>query len=130
MSDLYQETIIEEFKYPRNKGLLVDADQVLHGENASCGDELTIYLKLNQDGHVTQLQWEGNGCAISQAAMSLLSNYILQHHLTLIQVQQLEKETLLDLLGLDEINPGREKCLMIALKTLKKAVGRGRNDSL
>ena len=120
--DLYQETIIEEFKYPRNKGTLAGADQVLHGENASCGDELTVYLKMNPQGRIEQLLWEGNGCAISQAAMSLLSNYILQNKLSLPEIQQLNEKTLLDLLGLDEINPGREKCLMIALKTIQKAV--------
>ena len=122
MPDLYQETIIEEFKYPRNKGTLANADQVLHGENASCGDELTIYLKVNVQNQIEQLQWEGNGCAISQAAMSLLSKYILSHQLTLSEIQNLNQETLLELLGLGEINPGREKCLMIALSTLQKAV--------
>ncbi len=139
MTDLYQEIIIEEYKHPRNVGMLDDADLVLGGGNASCGDEVEIHLKLEARSEETEkhisrnakrttdyglrimdLKWSGRGCAISQAAMSVLSDKILKEELTLKDVKNITKHDLLEMLGLDEINPGREKCLMVGLSAFLK----------
>lgn len=121
MSDpLYQETIIEEYKHPKNKGKIEDADLVLGGKNASCGDDVTIYLQFkdaDQSKPIIQLKWEGKGCAVSQAAMSVLSQIIIQKQLTIKQILKLSKKDLLENLGLETINPGREKCLMMGLES-------------
>lgn len=116
--DLYQEIIIEEYKHPHNKGKIEGADLVLKGGNASCGDQVTIYLKV-VDGRVTSLKWEGAGCAISQAAMSVLSQKIVDEKLSLEQVKKMVKADMLEILGLEEISTGREKCLMMGLKTIQ-----------
>lgn len=117
MSDLYQEVILEAARHPHHQGQLSDADYVVHELNASCGDVITLYLKVEQvTGRILDLKWEGQGCIISQAAMSELSAKVLAEHLTLTQVQALKLEDILEVLGLEEVSPGRLKCVMLGLK--------------
>ncbi len=118
--DLYQEIIIEEYKRPQNQGSIVDADLVLTGGNSSCGDRVTIYLKINHD-QITDIKWQGSGCAISQAAMSVLSQKIMNEQPSLRNIQKFTKAEMLELLGLSEITSGRERCLLMGVKTLQKA---------
>ncbi len=121
MTDLYQETIIEEYKHPRNKGRISNPDLKIDGSNASCGDSVTIDLKIDSETkQITDIAWEGHGCAVSQAAMSVLSQKIKQEELTLEEVSKIRQQDLLELLGLEEINPGREKCLMMGLTLLQQ----------
>ena len=72
LSDLYQETIVDHSKRPRNKGALNQATHRAEGYNPLCGDRVTIEVKL-EDGHITGLGFEGAGCAISTASASLLT---------------------------------------------------------
>jgi nitrogen fixation NifU-like protein len=120
-SDLYHEVIIEEFQNRQNQGQLADADISLHNRNSSCGDEVTVYLKFDSTGQIIeQVKWEGDGCAISIAATSLLSAYIMGK--TVIDVLALQKKDLEQMLGIDEIAYGREKCLLLGLQTIQKAI--------
>ncbi len=126
MSDLYQEIILEESQHPQHVGNLKGADYHLAGTNASCGDSFQIFVKLGGDPElpkydrpIEQIKWKGQGCAISTATMSLLSQEIMHNQLTLRDVAKLTKPNLLKLLGLESITPGREKCLMLGLKTLR-----------
>lgn len=117
MSDLYQEVILEAARHPQNQGQMDDADYVIHELNASCGDVITLYLKVNsQTGQVTDLKWQGQGCIISQAAMSELSGKIKAEQLSLTDIHALKLEDVTSLLGIDEISPGRLKCVMLGLK--------------
>ena len=121
--DLYHELIIEEYKHPQNVGELSTFDLKISGSNVSCGDEVTIYIQFGKSGDqsspITTLAWRGAGCAISQSAMSLLSQKILDEKMTLTQIKKLTKNDLLKLLGLETISSGRERCLMLGLETLK-----------
>ncbi|HYD35043.1 MAG TPA: iron-sulfur cluster assembly scaffold protein [Vitreimonas sp.] len=121
MSDLYQEIILEEARQPQNVGQLEDADYVIHDLNASCGDEVTIYLKLDsKTKKIAAVKWQGQGCVISQAAMSLLSAHLMAHHITLDQIQLLSHRDLSEWLGINDISPGRLKCLLLGLNALKR----------
>ncbi len=118
--NLYQEVILEEFAHPQHFGELEDADAVVPGINASCGDSLQIYLKLDPTKQkITQLKWNGDGCAISISAMSVLAGKINQEHMSVEKIQQLKKENLEEMLGLEEIASGRVKCIMLGLHTLQ-----------
>jgi nitrogen fixation NifU-like protein len=122
MSDLYQEIILEELRHPQHQGVLEGDGVVSHHErNASCGDEVTIYLKV-EDHQPLLLKWQGQGCAISMAATSLLAEKITSQHLTTEQIRLLTLQDLLELLGLEEIAPGRLKCAMLGLKAIQKAL--------
>jgi nitrogen fixation NifU-like protein len=72
LSDLYQETIVDHSKRPRNKGALERPTHHAEGYNPLCGDRVTIEVKI-EDGHITRLGFEGAGCAISTASASLLT---------------------------------------------------------
>ncbi len=120
MNDLYQEIILEEARHPQHFGEMEDAELVIHERNASCGDEITLYLKLNESkDHIVDLKWQGHGCIISQAAMSALSGKIISEDLSLTEIHKLSKAQIEELLGIEEISPGRLKCLLLGLQTLK-----------
>lgn len=116
MSDLYQEVILEEFKNPQNYGVMDDADLVLCERNSSCGDEVTIYIKFDESGAISTIKWQGQGCAISMAAMSVLSAQIKNQKLSPSKIHAFTVEKLEEMLGLDEISVSRVKCLMLGVK--------------
>ena len=72
LEELYQQVILDHSKRPRNFGELADAIHV-HGDNPSCGDEITLHVKFGEGGAVSDLKFTGTGCAISQASASLMT---------------------------------------------------------
>jgi nitrogen fixation NifU-like protein len=123
MSDIYQEIIIEEFQNPQNAGQLKDADIVLYERNSSCGDDVKIFLKLDAaKTKIIDIKWEGNGCAISQAAMSVLSAKIKQEQPLISALKKITKKDVEELLGLEDISMGRVKCLTLGLTALHKDI--------
>ena len=118
MSDIYHEAILDLYKNPLHQGEIDGADLILDKNNSSCGDSLKIYLKLKGE-QIIDLKWQGSGCAISQVSMSALADHILTNKLTLSQLKKMTQKELLKLLGLESINPGREKCLMMSLTSFK-----------
>ena len=75
LNSLYQEVILDHYKHPHHKGLKA-ADIQVHHINPSCGDEITLSLKMNGD-KVDEISWDGQGCSISQASVSILSDLII-----------------------------------------------------
>jgi nitrogen fixation NifU-like protein len=75
LMDLYQEVILDHNRKPRNRGPLDNADHEAKGDNPLCGDQLTLYLKMDGD-RVTEIRFEGRGCAISVASASLMTEAI------------------------------------------------------
>ncbi len=75
LRDLYQEVILDHNRSPRNFGALEDADAQADGHNPLCGDRLSVAVKLD-DGVVTDLRFEGSGCAISKASASLMTEEV------------------------------------------------------
>jgi nitrogen fixation protein NifU and related proteins len=121
MDDIYREIIIEESKHPHNYGKLEGADVSSHHLNPSCGDEITVYIKLSDDKKTIQtVMWEGQGCAISKAGMSLLSEQL--PGMSVAEINHLDKKYMEKLIGFDEVVPGREKCMMVGVAVTKKAV--------
>ena len=75
LDTLYQQAILEHYKNPRNHGALDPHDVKEEGLNPSCGDELTLYLRLNGDV-LEKVTFEGEGCAISQATASMMTQVV------------------------------------------------------
>ena len=75
LSELYQQVILDHNKRPRNRGKLPTANRVAHGNNPSCGDECSVYLRLEGD-RIADLSFAGSGCAISQASASLMTTQL------------------------------------------------------
>ena len=75
LDSLYQEVILDHYKHPQHKGLNpVFTAQVSH-VNTSCGDEITLNLKV-ENNIITSITWDGQGCSISQASVSMLSDLV------------------------------------------------------
>ena len=75
LADLYQQVILDHNRRPRNRGKLPTANRVAHGDNPSCGDQCTVYLRLDGD-RIGEITFDGSGCAISQAAASLMTTQL------------------------------------------------------
>lgn len=75
LGSLYQELILEHYKRPRNKGELPDANRSAHLNNPVCGDEIELHLKV-EDDRIAAVRFEGDGCSISQAAVSMMTRLL------------------------------------------------------
>jgi nitrogen fixation NifU-like protein len=75
LDELYQQVIIEHNRRPRNFGRLADANRTAEGDNPLCGDRIALYLKVRDDV-IEEVGFEGRGCAISQAAASLMTGAV------------------------------------------------------
>ncbi len=113
---IYREQIIDLYQYPLNHGHLETADWTYEEDNPLCGDVISIEVKLDENQRVVDVAWSGDGCAISQAAASLLTEEIKGK--TLEEVRAFDKDTLLDLVGV-KLSMARVKCALLALKVLK-----------
>ncbi|MGB6591232.1 MAG: SUF system NifU family Fe-S cluster assembly protein [Candidatus Nitrosopolaris sp.] len=117
--DIYREIILDHYRNPRNKGRLTNPDVSIHDSNPLCGDEIDIHLKVEED-NIKEIKFEGRGCAISQASVSMLTEMVLNKPLNL--VKELAKEDILENIGLTNLGPARIKCALLSLKVLKMAM--------
>lgn len=113
--DLQMEYILDLYRNPKNYGTLENPD-ISHKEgNPSCGDEIRIDLKI-KDGKIVDIKFSGKGCAISQAAASILTEKVKGKSVE--EVKNFSKEDMLRAIGV-QLSPIRLKCGLLALKVLK-----------
>jgi nitrogen fixation NifU-like protein len=128
MDDLYREVILDHYKNPRRHGSLEGADSRAEGMNPLCGDEVSISVAFADDGDtISDVRFEGRGCAISQAATSMLMEMVEGRSAE--EVAALPKEELLDELGIP-LTPIRLKCALLGLGVLKVALHRAKGTPL
>ena len=116
--DLYAENILDHYRTPRGQEPLTGPSVEHKEENTSCGDELTIRL-LIADGKISTISWAGAGCAISQAAMSMLAEEL--PGMSLADAEKLTTTKIYALLGVP-VGPRRFKCALLGLHTLKNTL--------
>jgi len=119
MDDLYRENILDHYKNPRNSGHLDSPTVTAEGVNPLCGDELQVELQIDDD-IVTDVRFNGRGCAISQAAASMISDVAKGRPVK--EVRALGREDVLDELGIP-LTPIRLKCALLSVQLLKVALG-------
>ncbi len=120
IDDLYQEVILEAYANPKNTGKLDSFDVHFAERNASCGDQIEVFLKFDDANKVKAVSWIGVGCAISMACASVLSEEMKGKNRE--EIAALNKVTLEEMLGIHGISIGREKCLLLALTAFQKAI--------
>lgn len=122
MSDMYRDLILEHHRYPHNFGTLDPHDVSQEEHNPLCGDRIRLDLRI-VDNKISEVAFSGKGCAVSQAAASMLTDELIG--MDLDQVRQYGKAELLELIGLPlDKNPVRLKCALLSLKALKVGVYR------
>ena len=119
MDDLYRELIIDRYKNPHYRGSLEPHDISFEDDNPLCGDHIRMDLRIDGDERVSEVAFDGHGCAISQATADLLAESIIGKSLD--EVKQINKQDILDMLGI-ELGPVRLKCALLSLKVLKAGV--------
>jgi nitrogen fixation protein NifU and related proteins len=128
MEDLYREVILDHYKNPRGHGVIEDADAAAEGMNPLCGDEVAIYVEFGEDGEtIDEVKFSGRGCAISQAATSMLMEMVKGR--TATEVGELSKDELLEEIGIP-LTPIRLKCALLGLGVLKVALHRSKGTPL
>jgi len=115
--DLYQQKIMDHYLHPKHQGKLVRADKKFIGQNISCGDKVDFQVKLDNRGKVKQVAWQGSGCTISQAAASILADFMVGKNIK--QVQNINPDDFMQDLEV-ELSPARRKCALLPLYTVKE----------
>jgi nitrogen fixation NifU-like protein len=141
LRELYQDVILDHSRHPRHYGALEGASHKAEGYNPLCGDKVTVYLKLGADDGVSEIKFEGKGCAISQASASMMvdmlkgrtqeeAERLMQGFLHLVKGEDAsdlpedDRERLEVMGGISEF-PMRVKCATLAWHTYKNAVEEG-----
>jgi nitrogen fixation NifU-like protein len=119
MSSLYTEIIQDAYRRPAHRGAMDNATHSYEDENPLCGDTLRLQLRV-EDDRVVEAKFEGRGCAISLAAAELLLERIQDQPLSVIR--RLDKDAMLEELGIPTISPGRLKCALLSLGVLRCAL--------
>jgi nitrogen fixation NifU-like protein len=136
LNSLYQEVILDHYKRPHHKGL-IPGDVQVHHINPSCGDEITLSLKMAGD-KVSDITWDGVGCSISQASVSIMSDLLRDKSVaeagsvldTFVEMMQSKgkdegnEEILEDGVALAGVSkyPARIKCALLGWMAYKDAV--------
>lgn len=118
MEEMYQDNILDHYRHPRNFGTLPEPDYNWSEYNALCGDRIQMQVKKGSNGQAC-VKFTGNGCAISQASASLLTE--LANGKSIQEIQHITKEQLLAELGIP-LTPARLRCALLPLIALQKAV--------
>jgi nitrogen fixation NifU-like protein len=140
MDSMYQQIILDHYKNPQHRGLPETFDAEVHHVNPTCGDEVTLRVRVT-DGTIAELGWEGEGCSISQASTSVMSDLVVgkpinnalelqQKFLELMQsrgtaeITDADEELLEDAVAFEGVSkyPARVKCALLGWMAMKSAV--------
>lgn len=147
MDSMYQQIILDHYKRPQHRGLPDDYDAEVHHVNPTCGDEVTLRVKLDA-GKLVDLGWEGEGCSISQASTSVMSDLVVgrpvadalalqQKFLDLMQSRGAaelsadDEDELDDAVAFEGVSkyPARVKCALLGWMAMKSAVADAEENS-
>jgi nitrogen fixation NifU-like protein len=126
LDNLYREVILDHYKNPRGHGVIDRADAEAEGLNPLCGDEVSIAVAFDGDT-IADVRFRGRGCAISQAATSMLMEMVKGRRAQ--EVADMSREELLEEVGIP-LTPIRLKCALLGLGVLKVALHKGKGTPL
>ena len=116
---MYKEIILDYYKNPRNRGSLESPQSISRDSNPLCGDVVEMQLKF-LNGKVSEIRFNGDGCAISQASASMLTELVMDKSID--EVRKIDKTILLENLGSPNLGAVRIKCALLPLKVMKTAL--------
>ncbi|MGC8587247.1 MAG: iron-sulfur cluster assembly scaffold protein [Candidatus Micrarchaeia archaeon] len=121
--DIYAESLLENYEKPQNRGKMEHPTVSVHEENTSCGDEMTVYLKI-VDGKLTDVKFDGSGCAISIGSASIVSSSI--KGMSISEIEKIGKERVISMIGIDP-GPGRMHCATLFMRAVREAISKYEN---
>ncbi len=116
--DMYAEALIQAFEHPQHKREMRNANKSMHEENISCGDKITVHLRID-DGVIKDVSFEGSGCVISMGSAEMLVEELKGKKLS--EIESMAREDLLKIISIDP-GPVRMHCATLSLRAIKKAV--------
>jgi len=120
MDNLYRDFILEHYREPHNRGVLDPHDLQFADSNPTCGDEMTLTLRLDASGErIADVAFDGRGCAISQASASIMTDEL--RGMSLDEVRGMDPREVIANLGVP-IGPARVKCALLGYKVLQGAI--------
>ena len=119
MDDLYREAILDHYKNPRNFGKIAHPSSSYQLYNSACGDKIEIYLKVKGDKVISDIKFSGEGCAISLASASMLTEKVMGKNIE--EVKRLKARDIIKMLGI-QLSPTRMKCTLLPLEVLEKTL--------
>jgi nitrogen fixation NifU-like protein len=122
---IYKETILDHYRHPRNYGDLPNANARAKDSNVLCGDVVEMQLRIDAN-RIDEARFRGEGCAISIATASMLTEFAKGKSIR--EIKKLGKEELIRLLGADP-GPGRIECALLGLEVLKAAIDGGQDPT-
>ena len=122
---IYKETILDHYRHPRNYGDLPNANARAKDSNVLCGDVVEMQLRIDAN-RIDEARFRGEGCAISIATASMLTEFAKGKSIP--EIKKLGKEELIKLLGADP-GPGRIECALLGLEVLKAAIDGGQDPT-
>jgi len=117
---LYQAQILEHYKHPKNRGVLDPATHAGSESNPLCGDSISLTLRVDGSDRVEDVRFDGEGCAVSMASASILTEQVKGK--SLAEVRALDREAVLKNLGVP-LSAVREQCALLSLHVLRRALG-------
>lgn len=136
IEDLYREVIMDHYKRPRNRGSNPEANVVIEGVNPLCGDQIKLWLTINNENMVTAASFEGHGCSISQASVSIMTEAVIGEHVEnvktiiasframMLEGSEPDDRLLGDGVALEGVRkfPVRIKCAVLSWNTLELGI--------
>ncbi len=116
----YQAQILDHYKHPHNRGVLDPATHAGHEANALCGDEISMTLRVDGANRIEDVRFDGEGCAISIASASLLTDALKGK--TIAEARALDRVAILKGIGVP-LSSVREQCALLPLRALRIALG-------
>ena len=127
LHDELMDIIMDHYENPRNYGKIENPDVEFHGGNPGCGDTITLQLKISDDGIVQDVKFEIEGCIVSSAGASMISEKIVNKSID--DIKQIGREEMKELLGKDIIIR-RPQCSNLGIDTIKTAIRKYEKDKL
>ena len=124
--EIYMQQLIENYQNPKNFGNLEDYTYYSHQKNTTCGDSFDIYIKTNKEKKIEDIKFYGEGCAISTASFSLLTQKL--KGIKIEDAKKFSKDELKKMIGV-KISPGRTNCAMLSYNALHDAINPENNNN-
>jgi nitrogen fixation protein NifU and related proteins len=120
MDNLYHELLLDLYHHPLNKKILESYDTSHQEFNPLCGEEITVFLKIDLNGTVADIAWQSSGCVISQSGASIITELCKGKNKS--EILAIKPELIFEQLGLKNLNATRQRCATLALHTLQTVI--------